>query len=243
MFLFGGSFTYENEDLSTLDKWQSCAGIQYEYSGQLSFDNENTIQFQLHDKDNLQNDSNWNSYINTTLTVSVSDSSNEYYYRTDQAPDLDGNNFCGLYKSNKSNTYEAVGSWVCGVEGDQSFGKFIGLNKRYINSTSLTNYYGTQNSFPVQKYQQITNLRFSNNRSNGYDECTILGKTYDLEVTKYLVHWNVKGFEQPYKCNRYFILEGNNNPLSVRKFWYCDIPGSSSNYSSPASFFRRNDLC
>lgn len=243
MFLFGGSFTYENDDLSTLDKWQSCAGIQYEYSEQLLDNIGNTIQFQLHDKNNLINDTNWNSNINTTINVLVNDSPNTYFYRTDQAPDLDGNNFCGLYKSNDSNTYVAIGSWVCGVEGNQNFGRFIGINKRYINSTSLTNFYGTQNSFQVQKYQQITRLRFDKDRSNGYDECTILGKTYNLEIPKYLVHWNVKGFEQPYKCNRYFILEGYTNPLSARKFWYCDVPDTSNNYSQPAGFFKRNDIC
>ena len=243
MFLFGGQFKYENGDLSTLDKWQSCYGIQYEYSGQLLDNIGNTIQFQLHDRNNLQNDSNWNSDINTSINVIVNDNEQEYFIRTNEAPDLDGNNFCGLYKSSKSNTYIAIGSWVCGVENNESFGKFIGVNKRYINSTSLKNYYGTENSFQVQKYQQITRLRFSNDRSYGYDECTILGKTYDLQKTKYLVHWNVQGYEQPYICNRYFILEDNVNPLNVRKFWYCDIPGSSQSYSSPAGFFRRNDIC
>lgn len=244
MFLFGGSFTYENDDLSTLDKWQSCVGIQYEYSGQLLDNIGNTIQFQLHDKNNLQNDSNWNSSINTTINVLVNDNDVEYFIRTEQAPDLDGNNFCGLYKSNRSISYVAIGSWVCGVEGNQSFGRFIGVNKRFINTDSLTNYYGTQNSFPIYTSQSVINrLDFSKKRTNGYDEYTVLGKTYNLEVPKYLVHWNVNGLEQPYNCNRYFILEGITNPLSARKFWYCDVPGSSASYSNPGCFFRRNDLC
>ena len=153
--------------------------------------------------------------------------------RTEQAPDLDGNNFCGLYKS-RDGSFMAIGSWVCGVEDDQNFGKFIGVNNRVVPTSTkkvpMTNVYEITSSV----YIDILNFSQSNESSNN-SEYVILGKTYDLQVPKYLVYWDVKGMDQPYTWKRYFILEGVTNPLSARKFWYCD---TNQNNSTAAQFFR-----
>lgn len=226
---------FYEQDFNDLAVWKPASSVKFQYSQNLFENISETKVFQIPNKDILTTQENWDTYIKTDKNITIQD--NTYYFRIEDIPDLDGKGICGLYKNSKSDDYYAIGSWVCGVNGNQEFGKFIGVNARYSSQTYEKNYIG--NSYEVVKQQQYTKWDFRKSRRDGKDEYVVLGKTYDLQTPKYLVHWNVKGFEQPYRCNRYFILEDEINPLKARKFWYCDLPNQSAEYYSPTRFFRR----
>lgn len=176
----------------------------------------------------------YNIQKTNTLTMTHRDAGSRL--RTDLVPDLDHEEdntipeICGVYAQIDRPSYQcALGSWVLGVDGNKNFGLFVGLNKRF-SFVQVPD--GVSNVYPNGIISNVHFLEWRNtiNTLDWYqkrkttveDNLEVLGITYNLETPKYLIHWNSTRFADPFKVNRYFIVENQINPMVAKKFWYCD---------------------
>lgn len=176
-----------------------------------------------------------------------------YYLRTNYLPDLDfeagetNDNMLGVYEEVNKYKQLIVGSIVLG-NNDDSFGNFIGvstpkdvsLNKvqEELSNLALDTisdsilYTETPKSDSIdlyELYQSADDALIDSNDSLSNVE-VLYGKTYNLDKPKYLKLLISNGLETPYKCNTLYILEDSPELFNNRRFWYCELPGTNTNW-------------